>query len=43
MIINECRYTRDSHLVNSTELKEKKHTYIKQGKPLTEMISTSCK
>ena len=27
MIINECIYTSDSHLVNSTELNEK-YTYI---------------
>ena len=27
MIIDECKYMRDSHFVNSTELKEK-YTYI---------------
>ena len=30
MIIDECKYTCDSHLVNSTELKEK-YTYIHLG------------
>ena len=30
MIIDECKYMRDSHFVNSTELKEK-YTYIHIG------------
>ena len=41
MIIDECRYTCDSHLVNNTELKEK-YTYIHNRSNTTELWCTVC-